>query len=925
MAVAAALGVASASGALVAYAADEEILEEVVVTGSRIRRANIASASPVTVITRIEMKARGFTDVGYMLQRMPSMSGSPIGTTTNNGGDGSVQIDLRGLGVVRTLTLVNGKRTVDGGDYQTIPATMIDRVEILKDGASAVYGADAVAGVVNIITRTDYEGFSIEAQTADFFDMDDGAQTTWNVIAGKQFDGGNFMFGAEYVDQDQAFQSDAPWDYFQDSWFIYPGGCESQLTAPYDGTPQGGCYIVGSSRIPESRLTFVNQGSFLNEGNGLIPHDGRTYNYAPVNYIQTPYERTNIFAEINYELFEDVDLRTEIRYNRRTSAQELAPQPYNSPTDPAHDGVFDGVAYSGISEDNFYLRRAVDEYNLTPAGIATPLVYEPIRDARRRMIETTRFFTQSIEQLQVNVTLTGEINDIAWEVFYDKGYRQQTNGDFGQFSGPRLFSAMGPSADLDGDGTPECYGDINDASTIIAGCVPLNFFGGPGAVTQDMIDYVGIDLVDNFESELTQYGFSLTGSVFDLPAGKIGWAFGYDYREETFTYSPDSAKQQDAVTGNTGAGTIGGYDVNAWYGEVLVPVFDNGAQSLDITAGLRYDDFSTFGSDSTFQVGVEFQVIDSLKLRATAGEVFRAPNIGESFAGQVDSFPTYLDPCAVGAPLAVGCGGSSAVQLDTQVLARVGGNPFLIAETGDTLTVGAVWTPDFSFGDLTLTVDYWETEIDDLITTLGVQFILDDCYINQVGSSCALVTRRPDFTIAQILDAPLNAASARAEGIDTEIRFAFDTDFGHFDTAFLWAHQLDIERTAFAGSPTEDLKGRYTDPGAAWAEDKINYSVTWSRNNIRVSYLGEYISELKADVSFLSTYIQTVDSELYHDLTASYAFSDLGLTITGGITNVTDESPPYIDFGFNASTDPSTYRLFGRGYYLRLTWSPSID
>ena len=931
VAIATALGVVSASGAFmdVAYAADDEMLEEVVVTGSRIKRANIDSASPVTVFNQDEIKARGFTDVGYMLQRMPSMAGSPIGTTTNNGGNGAVTIDLRGMGAIRTLNLVNGKRTVDGGDYQTIPATMIERIEVLKDGASAVYGADAVTGVVNIITKKDYEGFEIEAQTADFFDMDSGNQNTWNFIAGNTFDGGSFMFGAEYVDQEHAYQSDAPWDFFQDSWFIYPAGCEAQLTAPYDGTASGGCYIVGSSRIPESRLQFVDQGRFMNEGSGLVAHDGRTYNYAPVNFIQTPYERTNIFAEINYDLSDEIHMLAEIRYNKRESEQELAPQPYNSPTDPSYDGVWNGTAYSGISEDNYYLVQAVDAYNLTADGIASPLIYEPVRDARRRMVETTRSFDQSVDQLQVNFTLSGELNDISWEAYFIRGWNDQTDGDFGQFSGPRLFNAMGPSADLDADGTPECYGDVNDASTVIAGCVPFDFFSGPNSVTQDMLDYVGVDLVDNRESEMTQAGFNLSGEALELPVldwvglpGSVGWAFGYEYREEEYTYAPDSAKQQDAVTGNTGAGTEGGYSVDSWYAEALVPVFDNGTQSLDITAGYRYDDFDTYGDDSTYQLGVEFQVLEQLKLRATTGEVFRAPSIGESFAGQVDSFPTYLDPCdPTNNVTAPGCTGESE-QLDTQVLARVGGNPFLEPESGDSLTVGAVWTPDFSFADVSVTIDYWEIEIEDVISTVGVQFILDECYVNQVASSCQLITRRSDYSVAQILDAPLNVAEGRAEGVDSEIRVDFETDWGQIDASFLWAHMLDQERTAFAGSPSEDLSGRYN--GEAYAEDKINYSFSLSQDNWRVSYLGEWISDLEADVSFLP-YIQDVDDQLYHDITASYQIESLGLTIAGGVRNVTDEEPPYIDFGFNASTDPSTYRLFGRGYYLRLNWKFNQD
>ncbi len=243
----------------------DEAIEEVIVTGSRIRRADIDSASPVTILTRDEILAAGITDVGSLIQSMPAMSGSPIGTTTNNGGNGSVQIDLRGMGVNRTLTLINGKRVVDGGDYQAIPATMIERVEILKDGASAIYGADAVAGVVNIITRTNFQGIELSAQHADWFDAE-GKQDSFGLISGTEFSGGNVVFGGEFVTQEQAFQSDTDWDFFQNSFFIYPEsaeGCENQVAAPYDGTPQGGCYTIGSSRIPQSRLSFLTQGTFL--------------------------------------------------------------------------------------------------------------------------------------------------------------------------------------------------------------------------------------------------------------------------------------------------------------------------------------------------------------------------------------------------------------------------------------------------------------------------------------------------------------------------------------------------------------------------------------------------------------------------------------------------------------------------------------
>ena len=579
------------SPGVLAQVEGDQVLEEVIVTGSRVSRPDLDSASPISVIDREAILAYGVTDVGNIIQKMPSMSGSPIGTTTNNGGSGAVLIDLRGLGSARTLTLVNGQRVVDGGDYQTIPSTMIERVEILKDGASAVYGADAVAGVVNIITRRNFEGIELNAQTADFSNMKSGAQETIGLIAGKNFGDGNFVFGAEFVNQEQAFQSDTPWAFMQDSYYIYPGGCERQLTAPYDGTPNGGCYVVGSSRIPQSRLSFMTQGLFLIGTPATQPyevglmqeHDGRTYNYAPVNYVQTPYERTNLFAEGRFDLSNNLTFSAEIRGNDRSSAQQLAPLPFTG-GDPMYDGNFNGRAYSGVSQDNYYLRRAVDAYNAT--GPETPLVYEPLVTPRRRMIETNRRFEQEISQYQWVASLEGTFEDVDWDIYLNQGTRSRTDRDFGQFSGVRLFNALGPSADLDGNGQPECYGNINDPTTLIVGCVPLNMFGGGEVnaagqptvttITEDMVDYVALDTVDTYISKQQSAGFGLSGSAFDLSGGQLGWAAGYARWTQEFTYTPDSAKTIGAVTGNVGAGTMGTLTNDSVYAEFLAPVFDNG-------------------------------------------------------------------------------------------------------------------------------------------------------------------------------------------------------------------------------------------------------------------------------------------------------------------------------------------------------------
>lgn len=918
-----ALSIGATSSALAQDDAVENI-EEITVTGSRIKRADLDSASPVTVLDRNEILASGVTDIGKLLKRMPSMSGYAIATTTNNGGNGAVEVNLRGLGVDRTLTLVNGLRVVDNGDYQTIPANMIERVEILKDGASAIYGADAVAGVVNIITRKDYEGFSLDVQQSDWFDTNSAAQTTLGMVVGKSFDGGNFLFGAEYVDQEGAFQADTPWQLLQGAYYLYPAGCESNVFAPYDGSgtsPPSGCYIGGSSRIPEARLRFIDgQGTFMNEGNGLIADDGRLYNYAPVNYIQTPYQRLNVFAETNFDINESTRFVGSVRGALRESAQELAPLPYdNRPGfDPSYAGIYNGTPYNGISEDNFYLVQAAAAAGLTPAAID---------QVRRRMVETNRRFEQDINQFQANMGLQGTFNDVDWDVTYGRGHRTRNDIDFGQFNGALLANAMGPSADLNGDGTPECYGDVNDPATLVAGCVPFNFFGGPFSVTEDMINYVSADLTDSRITDLEEFGFSFSGSAFDLPAGELGWAAGAGYRAEHFNYNADSNKATNAVTGSVGESTDGSLYSTGYFVEFLAPVFDNGEQSVDIKGGVRYDDYNRFDGETTWQLGIEFQAIEDLKLRATAGTVFRAPTLEDLFDGLADSAPTYVDPCIPtnpADPLPPGCA-QLGEQTDSQLPARVGGNPNLIPETGDTLTVGGVWTPAFAEG-LSVTVDYWKTDLDDGISSLGAQYILEDCYVRQVSSSCDLITRTPSYNISELLDLPLNVAEQGASGVDTEIRYDFETAIGQFDASFLWAYLIERTKKQSPISETEGLGGRFTDDtvedGGGYPRNKINYGLTWTRENLSLSYFGEYIHDMLSDDSpffpIPGGYNYTLDSIIYHDIVGSYEFGQ-GTTLSAGITNITDEEPPFVAPGFNGATSPEVYRMLGMGWYARLS------
>lgn len=944
---------AAAFTAPTVFAADEGAkVERIEVTGSRIKQTDIEGANPVTVIDRDDMIKMGITDVGSLIQRLPAMSGSPIGTTTNNGGNGSVQVNLRGLGSVRTLVLVNGRRTVDGGDFQTIPSSMIKRVEILKDGASAVYGADAVSGVVNIITRNDFEGVEVTAQTKDSFETDSGQENTVSFVAGKNFDGGNVVAGFDYSDQEKILQSDTPWFFMQNTYYITDADavdcafCEGNY---YDDMGfQVGKTVsgFGSSRVPNGNFYFNKDSATRSKGSytkldgvaGTDPshfkrYNGSwsdpandSYNYAPVNFLQTPYKKWNAFIETQYEINDSLEYFNELRVNYRESSQKLAPMPFDTNNDPGYSVALrnaDGTPAlnketglqtyaNGVSKDNVY----------NPFG-------EDLTRVSRRVVEDNRTFEQDVLQFQFVNGLKGEINDNwTWDASYNMGYRTRTDTDKGQWFGPNVANALGASF-KDSQGNMVC----GTPDKPIAGCVPLNLFGGPGTITQDMLDYIGADLVDTSRSRQDVFTAAVAGDLFELDAGTVGAAIGYEYRREEFVNTPDSAKQKDEATGNTGAGVSGAYQVNSLFTEINMPLLSGvtGAELLELKMGARYDNFSSFGGNTTFQSGIKWMPIDGLLVRGTYGEVFRAPSINELYAGIADSFPTTQDPCNTGKIGGLSAAGQAicaaqgvptggAIQADSQLRARVGGEQDLKPETGDTVTLGVSYSPEFVDG-LNVTVDYWKIQLEDVIDSLSAANALDLCYTALNATECNNITRKSNGSIEAVYTINRNLAERTAAGIDTEVSYKMSTEIGDFSAFLGWTHLLEREDIDYLGAEPRDMVGTYDfSLQETFAEDKINFSLDYYWNDLSVSYSAEYIGDTTAATTFWEAegYKQKIDAQLYHDLAFAYSF-DTGTRVSLGLTNITNEEPVYIDNGANASTDPTTYRLFGSSYVLRLT------
>lgn len=921
-------------------------VERIQVTGSRLKRTDLETATPITTVTSEQISSLGVQDIGEFLQSSSVMSGSPIATTTNNGGNGSAFVELRGLGASRTLVLVNGRRPVSS-DMQGIPASMIDRVEILKDGASATYGADAVAGVVNIITKRDYDGLEFNAQTKQNFDVSAGEQTSFSVLAGKKFDSGHFVINVDYVKQKEAYQGDVTdVDFFQHPWNVYdpesfaanglirPGEVgENSFDAGSGSTPCGNFYLFGQAN------TFTNGkcrtagdvGSggkpdigdfrpFVGSGN---PND--TYNYNPVNYLQTPYEKINFYVDGSFELNDSVTIYSETRINKRHSRQELAAVPYDTLYDPGYTVIdpVSGFEYQGISKDNYY----------NPFG-------EDVKRSRRRMLEGGRSFEQDILRAQQVFGAEIQLNDVwSLDVNYNYGHDEETDTDYGQLYGPSLAKALGPSF-KDAEGKIVC----GTPGAVIGSCVPLNLFGGAGTISKEMLDYITAPLVDSSNYNLQTFTAFVGGDLFDLPAGSVSGGFGYEYRSESLTSNVDSGKFMGQVSGNKSKGTDGAFFVNSLFAEFRVPLLDN----LEMPVGIRYDNFNSFGSSTTYQTGLEWRVFDGLMARGTYGTVFRAPTINDLYDPAADGFPTATDPCrttnwgkltpdAQSRCIADGVPSGGVVNEDNQQLSREGGNPDLQPEEGDTLTLGIAYSPEFIDG-LGLTLDYWAVDIENVISTTKVPDSINGCYIGGLESLCDNITRRGG-QLAVVEARAQNQSNMTAKGFDFEADYGFETSVGDFNVNFVWTHFLERKEDKFTETLQDDgsfiytyglvdLAGTFTDD-TSYATDKFNFSVNYKWEDLTVTYRTNYISGMTYDslTYYSKTEIQQetgmkglefdVPSVMYHDLTASYVLPT-NTTITAGVTNLFDEKPPYIESAINGNTDESTYRLFGRSWFLSL-------
>ena len=908
------------TGAVNAQETEEaaDAVEKIEVTGSRIRRTDIEGANPVTVMSRVDIKKFGVTSIGDVLQAIPS-AGSAINTNNNNGGNGTTTINIRGIGSNRTLVLVNGKRWAPGlggsVDLNNIPAAIIERIEVLKDGASAVYGSDAIAGVVNIITRQDFEGVQASGYVGQW-DEGDGNKEQWDIGFGTANDKGNVYFNISYVEEEPTLAGDR------------------EISAvPTFGTPEG---FGGSSAPPQGRFfTFDQDGNAFSQqgdGNGgLEPWVEPTsrFNFAPFNYLSTPQERTNIYTQARYELTDNVSVNVTGFYGNRKSEQALAPTP-----------LFIGTAFGDtgftLSADNPFSPYDFDVTTDQDVLDADPNAREMFLFGRRMMEAGFRSFKQNVDQFQFNGGFDGVFEFADREFFWDVNYTYaditQNTSTEGLLNMDRVARAIGDPANCTGD------------------CVPLNLFGGApevigeGSITQEMLDYITFTAQDELNSSLESYSANISGEVMELPAGYLAFAAGYEKRWQSGYDQPDAIIAAGITSGNARLPTSGAFSVEEAYLELAVPLLSDmpGVEQLDLELATRYSDYSNFGDTTNSKVGLKWRINDDLLVRGTWSEAFRAPSLTELFSGNSDAFPPLTDPCNGGAaanPNLPGCAGipASYQQPNSQIRITTGGNANLQAEEAESFTYGFVYSPEAVEG-LSITFDVFDIEVDNAVSSVGAQTILNACA--ETGETlCSLITRGSGGNVVDLFNGQINLGGQTTSGFDYNVAYNFETEYGDFRVN--WDGTYIDERSLIVVDPVSGTSETFNDAGQAGDRDVVprlrtNLSLTWNYDDWTANWLMRYIgntTELcqidggELDQQLCSDPVDPAAEEgnsfneleamAYHDVSLGYAVND-NLRITVGVNNLFDTDPEVSYSTFANSFDPSMYEIPGQFFYSRV-------
>ncbi len=951
------LAIALAAGAMTAlsapaWAQDATSSDEIIVTGSRIRTDPLTHSQPVTELGTEDIARTGLSAVADVLQRLP-VSGGGLNTRNNNSGNignppdgggvgaGAAEVDLRFLGARRVLVLVDGQRWVSGTagsgipgsvDLNTIPSAMIERIEVLQESASPIYGSDAIAGVVNVITRRRQEGLDAYAQYGAY-EEGDGQTQDYGISYGLS-PGGNtdIVLGLNYQNQELVSSSDRALSAFPApySTSCAAGGCSS-------GAANGRMAIIDASLVGFERLnlTMGAPGSTpLYDPTACLPDDAvqhtskcslsatntlrdfttaDRFNFGPYNYLQTPSERLGVFGSLSHDFNNTTSLRVRASYADRKSANQAAPLPLFIGQDAGNGTILDDTI---VDVSNPY----------NPFGFT--LDTSSYSFIGRRLVEAgPRHFEQEVETWDVAATLEGQWNLFGRDWYWDANASAAENTAAQSFTGDvnvaRVQQALGPVA--------LCTG----------ACVPLNIFGGEGTITPQMLDFIGYTEHNSSEAKLTDFTFNLTGDLVDLPAGALSAAVGYEHRRVEGSFTPDPITEAGLTSDIPARSGSGGYSVDEVYGELRVPLLANqpGFHLLEASLAARYFDYSTSGADSTYSAGLRWRPVEELLLRGSWGQGFRAPSIGELFGGGSRFDATIIDPCnnllddpatvpvdpkpanvqanciANGVPV-----DGSYAQRNDQLPVFVRGTSNLRPETSEAWNVGAVWRPSAlenqSWSDgVTFEVNYASISIDDAIQAADPNTVMTLCAT--IGQ-CSTISRSPSGAVRSIDDPLTNGGFVDTRAVDFSVSWTSpDTPVGQFELRSFTSHLLEF--TDGATNPAASREGTERgSPSQGYPEWKSSNTLNWTLGAWGASLTNRYVSSLVETANGGSELGSYSVWDIQGRLTPSWL--DESMTLALGVNNLFEEETPGCFSCDVNNMDPSVHDVPGRFGYVRLAY-----
>jgi iron complex outermembrane receptor protein len=921
-------------------------VERISVTGSRIIREGAVAPTPVTVITGDELLSTGVTNIGEALNQLPALgntsslanSGNSIGTSGLN------LLDLRSMGTARTLVLVNGKRHVSSSagtssvDVNTIPSVWIDKVEVITGGASAIYGADAVTGVVNFILKKNVNGLDVSA-TKGWADDSDFNKDRFSLSYGTDYaqGDGNIAFAVEYSSQEQLHAFD------RDQTAIAYASLNN-TTRPLDAdgnpidsnnpsdpdkflTPNAGHYSISNAGTInlDGWKTFNPNGSlrdvYLGDNvDGIRCADCDFTNLNQFATLQPEFERYNINFKTNYQLNDDHNVYFEAKYANSQS------------TGVSQPAFFFGNPVNDVKIDNAFINPelvALMQANKDEDGNSAPLDTINVRrfmtDLGSRIEDDTR------ETQRYVLGLEGVVLDY-WD--YDL-YALYGQTDLERINKNNLVYNNYSNA-LDSvleNGVAVC----RDQDARDAGCVPVNIFGY-GAPSQAAIDYINTTSTGTSVIKQTVLGGTMTNSgIFELPAGYVGFSTGVEYRkEESEIFEPNNAS--DTFFNALGEDK-GDFDVSEIFAEITLPLLADlpMVRQLDLDLAVRFADYSTIGNATTWKTGLSWEVDDQLRLRTTYSEAIRAPNISELYGAESQTYFSVNDSCraknlndladptlhqanctALGIPA-----GFDADYDDKTLEGLSGGNRELKAEESKSYTLGVVYQPDYIDG-LSITTDYWNIEIENAISAVGAQDIIDRCVDSPSGVNneyCSLITRdATSHEITQIRQFSLNIASLEAAGIDFDIGYIFEAFNGDVRTNLIATRLLKRKDFSFQNEPDtfEELAGT-----AGYAEWQANWSVSYAIDNWDYAWRTRYIQGVDLYTNYTLDNNANPNSNMEYgdyyisDVSVAYNF-DSGIALKFGIDNLFNRDLPYGSTGTDSTS--SAYDNVGRFFHTTATY-----